>query len=73
MTTGTPANMRASLAHDHEKRSRLKIGLNTGQSGRHTDFLSDDCSRCVPEGVPDAVQDIRHPPPSLGRSSVETL
>ena len=30
MTTGTPANMRASLAHHHEKRSRLNIGLSAG-------------------------------------------
>jgi hypothetical protein len=30
MTTGTPANMRASLAHDYEMRSRLKIGLSAG-------------------------------------------
>src|SRR4051812_20016755 len=33
MTTGTPANMRASLARLHEKRSRLKIGLNSTLCG----------------------------------------
>ena len=33
MTTGTPANMRASLAHDHEMRSCLKIGLSPEGAG----------------------------------------